>query len=117
MIANDYAAVDAASIKYHAGLKAGMDKVSAWKNAMASANHESKTFLEKTIETTKNLFAAAPGFAIVTAAIATVYAAMRALRDEFVAGLKAVEDFQVKVASMTAFMVTFNKNVTQPNLS
>lgn len=62
-----------------------------------------------------NILKAAPAFAVATAAIGTVYGALRGLRDEFTGGLAAVEDYQLKVASMGAFLTTFNKNLTQTN--
>lgn len=76
-----------------------------------------KTYMQNMIETSKHVIQAAPGYAIATAAIASVYIALRAVRDEFVAGLSAVEDYQVKVASMSAFLTTFNKTLTPENLS
>lgn len=64
-----------------------------------------------------NILKAAPAFAVATAAIGAVYGALRGLRDELIAGLSAVEDYQLKVASMGAFLTTFNKNLTQTNAS
>lgn len=81
----------------------------------ATAAHEG--LANKTLETTKNLLAAAPGFAVATAAIAGFYQAIRAVRDEFTAGLGVVEDYNVKVASMTAFMTTFSKKTKEGDLS
>lgn len=68
-----------------------------------------KTYLQNTIAISKQVLAAAPGFAIATGAIAAFYTAMRQVRDEFIGGLKAVEDYKVSVASMAAFMTTFSK--------
>lgn len=75
-----------------------------------------RSYIEKSMESTKNILAAAPGFAIATAAISGVYVALRGLRDEFTAGLSAIEDYQSKVASMSSFLTTFNKNVTATNI-
>jgi len=78
---------------------------------------ENRSYIEKTMESSKNILAAAPGFALATAAISGVYVALRAVRDEFTAGLAAVEDYQLKVASMSAFLTTFDKNLTKTNAS
>lgn len=117
MVGEDLAKADAQAQKFHAGLRAGLSSTEAWKNSMTGASHATQSFLEKTASTTKNVLAAAPGFAIATASIAAFYTAVRTLTGEFVNGLKAVEDYEVKVASMTGFMVTFNKSVTQANAS
>jgi len=76
-----------------------------------------RSYIEKTMESSKNILAAAPGFAIATAAISGVYVALRGVRDEFTGGLAAVEDYQLKVASMSAFLTTFDKNLTSTNAS
>lgn len=76
-----------------------------------------QTYMQKMTETSKHVIQAAPGYAIATAAIASVYVALRAVRDEFVRGLSAVEDYSLKVASMGAFLTTFSTNLTKTNAS
>ncbi len=57
---------------------------------------------------TGNVLKAAPAFAVATAAITAAYQAMRLLRQEFISGLKAVEDFNLRVASMAGFITQFS---------
>ncbi len=76
-----------------------------------------KTYLQNTVDISKQVLAAAPGFAIATAAIAALYAALRMMRDEFIRGLKAVEDYQVSVAEMAAFLTTFSENIRSADVA
>jgi len=75
-----------------------------------------KSYLQNTVAISKQVLLAAPGFAIATGAIAAMYAILRAVRDEFVKGLKAVEDYQVSIASMAAFLTTFDRNINLSNV-
>lgn len=90
--------------------------IEAAKHAYNQSLGPQKIYMQNMIETSKHVIQAAPGYAIATAAIASVYVALRAVRDEFVAGLAAVEDYQIKVASMSAFLTTFNKSLTKENI-
>lgn len=97
--------------------KKNVDSLNNITNSYKKGSKEAQTYLEKTIATSKQVLAAAPGFAIATAAIASVYTALRALRDEFARGLKAVEDYSLSVISMSSFLTTFAKNTENLPLS
>lgn len=60
-----------------------------------------------------NILKAAPAFAVATAAIGAVYGALRGVGNEFVSGLKAVEDYKVSVATMAGFITTFADKAQQ----
>jgi hypothetical protein len=75
------------------------------------------SYFQKTIDLSKQVLAAAPGFAIAIAAVTTLYAVLRGLRDEFIRGLKAVEDYQVSVAEMAAFLTTFSDNLNSTDIA
>lgn len=66
---------------------------------------------------TGNVLKAAPAFAVATAAITSVYQAMRLLREEVVLGLKAVEDYNIRVASMTGFLTQFSDRTARGDLA
>jgi len=48
-------------------------------------------------------------------ALQALYGTLNAVKQGFLAGLAAVEDYELKVASMSAFLTTFNKNLTATN--
>lgn len=65
---------------------------------------------------TGNVLKAAPAFAVATAAITAAYQSMRLLREEFIGGLKAVEDYNIRVASMAGFITQFSRKGAEGNL-
>jgi len=56
----------------------------------------------------RNVLSLAAGFGGAQLALDAARAVLRSLRDEVMAGFNAVEDFNLSVASMTAFMTTFS---------
>ena len=66
---------------------------------------------------TMNILKAAPAFALATAAIGVFYAALNGIKDEFISGLKAVEDYRVAVADMAGFLVTFSSKSGDVNMA
>lgn len=100
--------------------KAVSGQMGAWQKLYAVQSNAPKpdlSYFGKMIETSKHVIQAAPGYAIATAAIASVYVALRAVTGEFVRGLSAVEDYSLKVASMGAFLTTFSTSLTKTNAS
>jgi len=66
-------------------------------------------------ELTGTILKSAPAFAVATAAITAVYQALRLIRDEFIGGLKAVEEYKLSVASMAGFVTQFSKKYQEGN--
>lgn len=76
-----------------------------------SAAAKSTTFFGHNIEAlTKRIL-------ITSAALTLFYGSMRLISAEFIAGLSAVEDYRLKVASMGAFLTTFSNSLTKTNAS
>lgn len=63
------------------------------------------------------VLAAAPAFFVATQAINLVTTALGQVGQEFTRGLQSVEDYKVKVASMSAFLTTFDKALNTTNLA
>ncbi|MFA7287327.1 MAG: phage tail tape measure C-terminal domain-containing protein [Melioribacteraceae bacterium] len=81
------------------------------KEESAAAKGDETSFFAKNVEAlTKRIL-------VTSAALTIFYGSMRAIRAEFMAGLAAVEDYELKVASMSAFLTTFSKNLTKTNAS
>ena len=69
------------------------------------------------IDLTKSILKSAPAFAVATAAISAVYGTIRALRDEFIRGLKAVEDYNLKVATTSAYITSFSSKAAKGDIA
>jgi len=84
---------------------------------LGRGSHKAKEFGSNFVSLTGSVLKAAPAFAVATAAISGVYSALRLVRDEFVGGLKAVEDYNLSVASMSAFMATFSERAAKGDMA
>ncbi len=84
------------------GMRAAQVANDGFRKGLRNGQGELKKTNKSMIALTAGILKSAPAFAVVTAAIAGVYQAIRILRDTITGGLSAVEDFKLKVASIRA---------------
>lgn len=107
--------------KWSSGLTAGMDReilsIKSMGNESAVAAGKVKQFDRNLGGLTGNILAAAPAFAIATAAIAGVYEAVSLVIAELKVGFNAVEDYRNSVLQMAAVMTTFSQKAKDGDLA
>lgn len=93
---------------HNSALRAGLPSQEAWNKAVENGTQQSGFFGHNIEALTKRIL-------VTSAALTLFYGSMRLIGSEFVAGLSAVEDYKLKVASMGAFLTTFSTKLTKTN--
>jgi len=95
---------------YNASIRDGIKPSEAFTRATGQASEQATFFGHNINSLMKRII-------LTHFALQALYGVLNAVKQGFMAGLAAVEDYEVKIASMSAFLTSFNKNVTQENAS
>lgn len=85
---------------HNSALKSGLPSQEAWNKAIGNGSQQAGFFGHNIEALTKRIL-------ITSAALTLFYASMRAIESVFTGGLKAIEDYNIQIATMAGFITTF----------
>jgi len=87
------------------------------KPAFTSATENTQNFDRSFTQMTGKILSAGPAFAVATAAITGVYAAISAVTSQFTDGLKAIETYRMATIQMASVMTNFSKKAEEGDVA